>query len=77
MTDEQHNEHPALDPTEATRDWIDLKFTTFRSEMRMLFVLSVAGNQLLAHIALAPALGYIANVGLIIGVVALKIGLLR
>ncbi len=55
-----------LDPTPNTREWIELKLNGLRSEMRMLFVLSVAGNQLLGHLALSPTLGYVSN-GLIVG----------
>lgn len=49
----------ALDPTQSTRDWIDLKIASLKSEMRLLFVLSVAGNQLLGHLSISPALGYV------------------
>ena len=73
---EQHHERKELDPTQQTRDWIDLKLASLRSEMRLLFVLSVAGNQLLTHIALNPVIGFVGTVA-VAGAAALKIALLR
>lgn len=64
-------EHP--DPSEATKEWIDLKFSGFRAEMRMLFILSVAGNQLLGHLSLSPALSYVAGGVLAVGAVGAKL----
>lgn len=52
MTDHQDKD---LDPTQSTRDWIDLKLASLRSEMRLLFVVSVAGNQLLGHLSVGTA----------------------
>lgn len=57
-------EHP--DPSDATREWINLKFAAFRSEVRLLFVLSVAGNQVLAHLSITPLAGYIGAGGILV-----------
>lgn len=53
------------DPTQATRDWIDLKLASFRSEVRLLFVLSVAGNQVLTHLSIAPAITAVGTGGIV------------
>ncbi len=70
-------EEHELDPTQNTRDWIETKFASLRSEMRMLFVMAVAGNQLLTHISLTPTIGYISSGAIIAGAVTVKVLLLR
>jgi hypothetical protein len=65
------------DPSQSTRDWIDLKIAAFRSEVRLLFVVSVAGNQLLSHLSLSPALGYLSNVSVLVGAFIVKIFVLK
>lgn len=69
--DTETTEHS--DPTQATKEWIEVKFAGFRSEMRLLFVLSVAGNQLLSHLSLSPTVGYITNGGVLLGAVSAKL----
>lgn len=69
-------ENKPMDPSQSTREWMDLKFASYRSEMRLLFVLSVAGNQLLSHLALSPIVGAVGNIG-VIGVVLLKMLVLK
>lgn len=66
-------EHKDGDPSQLTRDWIDLKIGSLRSEMRMLFVVSVAGNQLLSHVGLSTTVGYVGSGAVIVGAVALKL----
>lgn len=61
------------DPTQNTKDWIEAKINGLRSEMRLLFVLAVAGNQLLTHLSFSTATAYISNGALIGGAVAVKI----
>lgn len=34
------------------KEWVDLKLRAFRSEMRLLVIASVAGNQVLSHLSL-------------------------
>lgn len=65
------------EPEVATREYLDLKLAGFRSEMRLLFVVAVAGNQLLAHLSLSPAVGYIGSGLTIVGAAALKLVLVR
>ena len=72
----EHRELPELDPTQQTRDWIDIKLGGLRSEMRLLFVISVAGNQLLSHITLSPVVGYVGSAAVVVAGAA-KIALLR
>lgn len=64
------------DPTDATRDWIDLKLASFRSEVRLLFVLSIAGNQVLAHLSLSAPVAYIGSGG-VFAVAAAKVFFFR
>ena len=71
-----YREHRELDPTQQTRDWIDIKLGGLRSEMRLLFVISVAGNQLLSHITLSPVVGYVGSAAVVVAGAA-KIALLR
>lgn len=52
MTEHQDKE---LDPSQNTRDWITNVVGSLRSEMRLLFVVSVAGNQLLGHLSIGTA----------------------
>lgn len=59
------------DPTESTREWIELKLASFRSEVRLLFVLSIAGNQVLAHLSLSAPVAYIGSGG-VFALVAVK-----
>lgn len=66
-------EDEKLDPSQSTRDWIDLKIASLKSEMRLLFVLSVAGNTLLAHVALSPTVAYIGGGATFLGGMALKV----
>lgn len=63
------------DPSDATKDWMDLKIASMRSEMRLLFVVAVAGNQLLSHLSFSSTVAFVAN-GLLIGgaVIAHAIG---
>jgi hypothetical protein len=63
-------EHP--DPSQATKDWIDTKINAMRSEMRLLFVVAVAGNQLLSHVSLSPTVGYITNAAVLLGAFGIK-----
>lgn len=67
MRDHDDSPESRADPTQATRDWIDLKLASFRSEMRLLFVLSVAGNQVLSHLSIAPALTALGTGGVVAG----------
>lgn len=59
-----------------TRGWLDLKLAAFRSEMRLLFVIAVAGNQLLAHISIGTTVGAIGG-GVYVAGAALKALLIR
>lgn len=64
------------DPSEGTRDWIELKLASFRSEVRLLFVLSIAGNQVLAHLSLSAPVAY-AGSGGVFAVAAAKVFFFR
>ena len=68
MSEHEHD----LDPTQNTRDWVGNAINSLRSEMRLLFVLSVAGNQLLSHLTLSTTVAYISNGALIAAVVIVK-----
>lgn len=61
----------------ATREYLDLKLAGFRSEMRLLFVVAIAGNQLVQHISLSPAAGYIGSGLMVGGAFALKLLFVR
>lgn len=63
------------DPSQATRDWIDVKIASLRSEMRLLFVVSVAGNQLLSHVAVSSTVAALASGATIVGAVMVKAAL--
>lgn len=53
----------------ATEGWIELKLAAFRAEMRLLFVVAIAGNQVLSHISLGTTATIASNVGLVAAVV--------
>jgi hypothetical protein len=56
-----------------TEKILNLKLAGFRSEMRLLFVVALAGNQLVSHISLSPAAGYIGNGIAVAGALAIKL----
>lgn len=72
--DEDRIEPEGLHPT--IREWLEAKLQGLRSEMRMLFVLSVAGNQLLAHLTLSTAASAATNGALVAAALMFKGGLL-
>lgn len=65
-----------LEPSATVREWIDLKFASMRSEMRLLFVIAVAGNQVLSHVSIGTTVGYIGGTITLLGV-AVKVALFR
>lgn len=71
---EERDENPRRT---ATREFVDLKLASLRSEMRLLFVLSVAGNQLLAHLAFSSAVGYVVNGAIFAAAILAKLGVFR
>lgn len=76
MTPPELHEDDHLEPTQKAREWIDLKFTALRSEMRLLFVVAVAGNQILTHLSLGSTVGYIGG-GLAATVAGVRLFFLR
>lgn len=59
------HETPPLDPSQNTRDWIENSIKSLRSEMRLLFVVAVAGNGILSHLSFGTTVGYVYNGGLL------------
>ena len=49
----------------ATEGWIELKLAAFRAEMRLLFVIAIAGNQVLSHLSLGTTGMILSNAGII------------
>ena len=77
MTDDQNTERGDDSKTPATREYLDLKLAGFRSEMRLLFVVAIAGNTLLSHLTLSPTVGALGSGAAVVGAVLLKLLVLR
>jgi hypothetical protein len=58
----------------ATKEFVELKLASFRSEMRLLFVIAIAGNELISHVSLSPTIGAMVT-GAAIGLAAAVKGL--
>jgi len=55
-----------------TREWLELRMTAMRSELRLLVLIGLVGNQTLSHIDLPPAVGYVGGITFI-GLAVLKL----
>jgi hypothetical protein len=67
------------DPDEktVTEKFLDVKLAGFRSEMRLLFVVAIAGNTLLSHLELSPVTSAIGSGAAVFGAVIVKALLVR
>jgi hypothetical protein len=70
-------EHQDPDESTVTEKFLDAKLSGFRSEMRLLFVVAIAGNSLLSHIQISPVTGAISSGAAVFGALLVKALLVR